>query len=89
MEAAFFLALNALLTLVLLLVFFLTWRKTGIWFNPASLLSAAWVIYIAIPLIVGIGYPLNSAAVAYITVFVIFFFVQHIPIQMETTDSKK
>lgn len=73
MDFAFYLAISTALLIFLLLIFFLTWQKTGVWFHPASLLSASWVVYTSIPLMVGVGYPFNPAGLTYITVFVLLF----------------
>lgn len=54
-------------------IFFAAWRKAGVWFNPTSLFAAAWVIYIAVPLLVGFGVNFNPAAVLYILFFVLCF----------------
>lgn len=73
MELASYLAISTTLLIFLLLIFFLTWQKTGVWFHPAPLLSASWVVYTSIPLMVGVGYPFNPAGLAYITVFILLF----------------
>lgn len=72
-ELVSYLAISTILVIFLLFIFFLTWQKTGVWFHPASLLAASWVIYTSIPLIVGTGYPLNPAGLVYITAFVSLF----------------
>jgi oligosaccharide repeat unit polymerase len=54
-------------------IFFAAWRKTGIWFNPASLFAMAWVVYLAVPLLVGFGVDFNPAAAIYIVFFVFCF----------------
>lgn len=73
MEIVSYLATSTTLLIFLLFLFILTWQKTGIWFHPASLLSASWVLYTSIPLIVGMGYPFNPAGLAYITAFILVF----------------
>ncbi len=59
--------------LCLLAIFFIAWRKTAIWFNPSSLLAMAWVVYLAVPLLVGFGVSFNPAAALYIVFFVLCF----------------
>lgn len=63
-------------------IFFAAWRKTGIWFNPTSLFTAAWVVYVAVPLLVGAGVSFNPAAVLYIVFFVFLFFFEYFYLAM-------
>ena len=61
------------LTGFLVFIFYSTWRKTGIWFNPSSLFALFWIVYIGIPLIVGLGYSFNPVGLLYIVIFISLF----------------
>lgn len=59
--------------LCLCAIFFAAWRKTGVWFNPSSLFALAWVVYLAVPLLIGFGVVFNPVAVLYILLFILCF----------------
>ena len=61
------------LTGFLVFIFYSTWRKTGIWFNPSSLFALFWIVYFGIPIIVGLGYSFNPVALLYIVIFISLF----------------
>ena len=61
------------LTGFLVFIFYSTWRKTGIWFNPSSLFALFWIVYTGIPLLVGLGYSFNPVALLYIVIFISLF----------------
>jgi oligosaccharide repeat unit polymerase len=66
-------SINAMIIVYLLLIFILIWKATGIWFHPSALLSVAWFIYLAVPFVVGFGYPINPIGAVYVAMFVCMF----------------
>jgi oligosaccharide repeat unit polymerase len=48
-------------------------QVVGMWLNPISIFSLLWVVYILVPLIGGLGSPINPMGTYYIVVFILFF----------------